>query len=108
MRFDGLKALSTEIHDALRAVERRHVKLEEAATMADAALRDQLLMQSTTAASELAKLGDRLSADLSRSHQELSTAKTDRAALATLLNEMATRLTGGPGPAAPGKNGPRG
>ena len=107
-RTEELKSLAAEIKEAIRALEKRHVKLEEAANMADAALRDQLLIQSTTAASELAKLGERLSADLSRSHQELSTAKTDRAALATLLNEMATRLTGGPGPAAPGKNGPRG
>ncbi|HEX6106777.1 MAG TPA: hypothetical protein VFZ26_14410 [Gemmatimonadales bacterium] len=107
-RTEELKSLAAEIKEALRALEKRHVKLEEATSMADAALRDQLLMQSTSAAAELAKLGERLSADLSRSHQELSTAKTDRAALATLLNEMAARLAGGPGPAAPGKNGPRG
>ena len=93
MRFDGLKALSAEIHDALRAVERRHVKLEEAATMADAALRDQLLQQSAAAASELARLGERLGAELRRSHAELASAKTDRSTLASLLTDMAGRLT---------------
>jgi hypothetical protein len=61
--------------------------------MADAALRDQLLSQSTTAANELARLGERLSAELTRSHTELATAKTDRTALASLLTDMAGRLT---------------
>ena len=75
--------------------------------MADAALRDQLLLQSRDAAAELAKLGERLGAELSRSHQELKSAKTDRAALAALLTDMASQLAGDSGPAAaPGKNGP--
>lgn len=92
-RSDDLKALAAEIKEALRALERRHVKLEEAATMADATLRDQLLQQSTTAASELARLGERLGAELRRSHAELASAKTDRTALASLLTDMAGRLT---------------
>lgn len=107
-RTEELKSLAAEIKEAIRALEERHVQLEEAANMADAALRDQLLFQSTTAAAELAKLGDRLGAELSRSHQELSSSKTDRAALAALLNDMAARITGAPAPPAPGKNGPRG
>jgi DNA repair exonuclease SbcCD ATPase subunit len=95
-RTEELKSLAAEIKETIRALEKRHVKLEESANMADAALRDQLL-----------QLGERLSADLHRSHQELGSAKTDRTALAALLNDMATRLTGAPAPAAPGKNGPR-
>ena len=50
-RSEDLKSLAAEIKEAIRALERRHVKLEEASAMADAALRDQLLHQSTTAAS---------------------------------------------------------
>ena len=106
-RTEELKALSAEFKEALRALEKRHVKLEEAGTMADAALRDQLLLQSRDAAAELAKLGERLGAEVSRSHQELKSAKTDRAALAALLTDMASQLAGDSGPAAaPGKNGP--
>lgn len=76
--------------------------------MADAGLRDQLLMQSKAAATELAKLGDRLASELQRSHQELQSTKTDRAALSSLFSELAARVSGGPAPAAPpGKNGPR-
>jgi len=107
-RAEELKSLAAEIKEAIRALEKRHVKLEEAGSMADAALRDQLLLQSTDAAAELAKLGERLTAELSRSHQELKSTKTDSATLAALLTDVASRLGGAPGPAAaPGKNGPR-
>jgi hypothetical protein len=74
--------------------------------MADAGLRDQLLMQSKAAASELAKLGERLGAELQRSHHELKTTKTDSSTLSSLLSELAARVGGAPAPAA-GKNGPR-
>lgn len=106
-RADDLKALSAEIHDVLRAMDRRHMKLEEATTMADATLRDQLLQQSAAAATELARLGERLGAELSRSHAALASAKTDRSALASLLTDMATRLTAGDGSPEP-TNGSRG
>ncbi|HYC32745.1 MAG TPA: hypothetical protein VEB59_10695 [Gemmatimonadales bacterium] len=105
-RSEDLKALAAEIKEALRALERRHVKLEEAANMADASLRDQLLHQSTVAASELTRLGERLGAELRRSHEELASAKTDRGALASLLTDMAGRLTA-PDKAPDKKNGAR-
>lgn len=105
-RTEELKSLAAEIKEAIRALERRHVKLEEAGSMADAALRDQLLVQSTDAAAQLAKLGERLTAELSRSHQELKSTKTDRVALAALLSDVASRLGETPELAAePGKNG---
>jgi hypothetical protein len=109
-RTEELKALAAEIKESIRALEKRHVKLEEAGNMADAGLRDQLLMQSKAAAAELAKLGERLGAELQRSHQELKSTKTDRAALSTLFTELAARVGGGPAPAAApatGKNGLR-
>jgi DNA repair exonuclease SbcCD ATPase subunit len=105
-RSDDLKALSAEMKEAIRALERRHVKLEEAANMADAALRDQLLHQSTTAANELARLAERLGAELRQSHDELASAKTDRTALASLLTDMAGRLAA-PDKAPEKKNGAR-
>ncbi len=107
-RIEELKSLAAEIKDAIRTLEWRHVRLEEAANMADAALRDQLFVQSTDAAGELAKLGERLTAELSRSHQELKSTKTDSTALAALLTDVASRLGGAPeSAAATGKNGPR-
>ena len=46
-RTEELKALSAEIKEAIRALEKRHVKLEEPTSMADAEIRDHLLHQST-------------------------------------------------------------
>ena len=101
-RTEELKSLGTEIKETIRALEKRHDKLEEAANMADAGLRDQLLMQSEAAAAELARLGERLGAELQRSHHELKSTKTDSAALSSLLADLAAKVGG-----APGKNGPR-
>ena len=107
-RTEELKGLAAEIKEAIRALEKRHVKLEEDANMADAALRDQLFAQSASAAAELGKLGERLAAELSRSHHELMSTKTDSATLAALLTEMASRIGWGPeSDGATGKNGPR-
>jgi len=104
-RTEELKALATEIKEAIRALEKRHLKLEEATNLADAGLRDQLLLQAQAASTELTRLGERLTAELTRSHQELKSTKTDSAALADFLSELAARVGGG---GAPVKSGPRG
>lgn len=103
-RTEELKSLAAEIKEALRTLEKRHLKLEEAANLADAGLRDQLLLQAQTASAELSRLGERLTAELNRSHQELKSTKTDSAALSGFLSELAARVGGG----TPAKNGPRG
>jgi hypothetical protein len=71
------------------------VKLEEATNLADAGLRDQLLLQAERAAAGLS---------------ELKSTKTDSAVLSGFLSELAARVGGGGsgGGAAPAKNGPRG
>lgn len=94
-RTEELKALAAEIKEAIRALEKRHVRLEESANLADATLRDQLLL-----------MGEQLTSELARSHQALDSAKTDRTALAGLLTDMAARLSVAPASSA-GKNGPR-
>lgn len=99
-RTEEIKALAAEIKETIRALEKRHVKLEEAANLADASLRDQLLLQSKAAAAELARLGERLTAELNRSHEELKATKTDRAALSNLFADLAAKVGG--------KNGQKG
>ena len=104
-----LRSEAMALKEALRALEKRHGKLEEDTSMADAGLRDQLLLQATAAAAELTRLGERLTAELNRSHQELKSTKTDSAALAGLLSELAARVGGAPASAAtPGKSAPGG
>jgi hypothetical protein len=93
-RGEEIKALAAEIKETIRGLERRHVKLEETANLADAALRDQLLLQSKAAAADLTRLGDRLTAELTRSHEELKATKTDRAALSSLFADLAAKVGG--------------
>ena len=102
-RTEELKSLGTELREAIRGIEKRHAKLEEAANQGDAALRDQLLLQAKATSTDLGKLSDRLSTELNRSYHELKATKTDSAALATLFTDLAARLGG-----APEKNGRKG
>ena len=102
-RTEELKSLGAELKEALRALEKRHAKLEDSTSMADAGLRDQLLLQAKAASAEVAKLSERITAELNRSHHELKSTKTDSATLAGLFTDLASRLN-----APPGKNGQRG
>ncbi len=104
-RIDDLKAMGSELKEALKNLERRHLKLEEVAGQADAELRDQLLKQGAALSAELARVADRFAADLDRRASALQDQKLDTAVMATALTEMAARLTGNGRPA---KSAPRG
>lgn len=101
-RADDLKALGAEMKEAFRNVERRHQKLEEAATTADAELRDQLLKQSSALAGELTRTAERLSTELERTATAIRGEKLDTAALTAALTDMATRLGGSARPSGKG------
>ncbi len=104
-RVDDLKAMGSELKEALKNLERRHLKLEEVAGQADAELRDQLLKQGAALSAELARVADRFAAELDRRASALQDQKLDTAVMATALTEMAARLTGNGRPA---KSAPRG
>lgn len=91
-RMEELKGLSTELKEALRALEKRHLKLEESSGMADADLREGILQHSKAVAAEIARVSDRLSGELTRSAQELKAEKLNITALAGLFGDMASRL----------------
>jgi uncharacterized phage infection (PIP) family protein YhgE len=97
-RVEDLKALSAELKDALKSLERRHQTLEETASLADAELRDHLLKQGAAFSGELAKTSERLSNRLDQITSALQAEKLDTAALATGLTDLAGRLTGGARP----------
>ena len=94
-RQEELQAINAELRDALGSLERRHMNLEQAAGMADADLRDQLLQHSSAITSEIARLSERVSTELDRSVKHLDGVKLDTSLLASLLGEVATRLGGG-------------
>jgi DNA repair exonuclease SbcCD ATPase subunit len=103
-RADDLKALSAELREALKALERRHIKFEEATSQADAEVRDQLMKHSAAFSAELARTAERLTSELDRAASSLRADKVDTTTLAGTLTEMAARLTGG---RAPGKGSPK-
>ena len=100
-RADDLKALSAELREALKSLERRHVKFEEATSQADAEVRDQLMKHSAAFSAELTRTAERLTSELDRAASSLRADKVDTTTLAGTLTEMAARLTGGG--RAPGK-----
>ena len=95
-RAEDLKALSTELKEVLRSLEKRHVKLEELTGMADAEIRDQILQQSRAITAEIERLSQRVNTDLNREVTALRTDKTDVSAIVSVFSEMATRLAGDP------------
>ncbi len=93
---EELRSLGAEVTQAQRDLEQRHLRLQEATSLADAEIRDQLLMHASATSTEFARTRQALSADVAGKHQELMTKKTDRVALARLLSEVAAQL-GDPG-----------
>jgi len=99
-RTDDLKALSAELKEVLRSLEKRHVKLEELSGLADAEIRDHILQQSRAIGAEIERLSQRVSADLNREVASLRNDKTDVSAIVGVFSDMATRLAGESRPAA--------
>jgi DNA anti-recombination protein RmuC len=93
-RAEDLKALSAELKDVLRSLEKRHVKLEELSGLADAEIRDHIVQQSRAIGAEIERLSQRVSADLAREVASLRNDKTDVSALVGVFSDMATRLAG--------------
>ncbi|MEO8194247.1 MAG: hypothetical protein ABI681_10375 [Gemmatimonadales bacterium] len=93
-RVDDMKALSAELRDSLRSLEKRHLNLEETAGLADAELRDHLLKQGSALSGELARASERLTSELDRITTALQADKLDSSALVAGLTELAGRLSG--------------
>ena len=92
-RADDLKALSADMKELVKNLERRHQALEEAASQADAELRDHLLRQSAAQTADLAKTAERLTRQLDDVAITLTTEKVDISSLASGLSDLASRLT---------------
>ena len=98
-RVEDLKTISAELKDALKSLEKRHLRLEEASGMADAELRDHLLKQATALSTDITRVSDRISGELDRSVKQLDASKLDTTSLIGLLTDLTSRLGGnGKGP----------
>lgn len=96
-RVEGLKSLSGDLKELVKNLEQRHQALEDAASQADAELRDQLLRQSAAQAVELTRTADRLTRQLDDMASALGSEKLDTSRLAAGLTELVSRLTSGDG-----------
>jgi DNA repair exonuclease SbcCD ATPase subunit len=92
-RTEGDAKQARELADATRAFERRTTALDEQQSKNQREMRQQLLEQHQRLSDDLRQKVDELLAALAREAQELRHDKTDRQALASLLKEMAMRLT---------------
>jgi len=91
-RAEELKALGADLREALRGLEKRHVKLEELGGAADAELRDSILEQGRAVSAQIERLSQRINADMTREVAGLRHDKADVAALVGVFSDMATRL----------------
>ena len=92
-RTEELKGLAAELKEALRGLEKRHLKLEETSGMADADLREGILQQHKALTAEIGRLSERLGSELTNSVQDLKAEKLSITALAGAFGEMASWLT---------------
>lgn len=92
-RIEGNVRLTRELADTAAAYERRSAALDEQIAKGQREIRQQMLEQQQRSSDDLREKIDEVLAALARDAQELRTDKIDRLALASLLKEMAMRLT---------------
>ena len=91
-RVEDMKALSAELKDSLKSLEKRHTNLEEAAGLADAELRDHLMRQSASLTSDINRTSDRITSELNRITTQLQSDKLDASLISQGLTELASKL----------------
>lgn len=94
-RGEAHRDLSRELNETAKAFERRTSTLDDQLAKGQRESRQQLLEQYQRLSDEIRTKMDDVLATLAREAHELRTDKTDRAVLASLLSEMALRLTNG-------------
>ncbi len=92
-RTDGSSQQSRELKELNDALSRRIRDLDDRETNGERALRSDLLQQARDLTDEIRARHDELASMLDKRVSELRDGKTDRAALATLFNEVALRLS---------------
>jgi len=92
-RSDAASQQSRELRDLGDSLSRRLRDLDERGTAVERDLRSQLLQQAKDLSNDIQARHDAVGALLEKRFQELRQGKTDRAALASLFNEVALRLS---------------
>ena len=92
-RVDGAAEAMRELRESSRAHEKRASQLDEQLSRSQRDLREQILDQHRRLSDDIRQRVDEVLAALARETETLRADKTDRATLASLLTEMAMRLT---------------
>jgi hypothetical protein len=92
-RSQAGKEISRELRDTARNLDKRIAQLDELTTKSQRELRQQVLDQSKALTEEIRLRNRETTTVLTKEITELRTAKTDRAALAGMLTDLAVRLT---------------
>lgn len=92
-RLDATARLGRELSDTAGAFERRSAGLDEQLAKGQREIRQHILEQQQRLSEDMRGRIDEVLAALARETHELRNDKTDRMALASLLKEMAMRLT---------------
>lgn len=101
------KDLARDIRENAKTVEKKTSQLDEQIEKLQGELRKQILDLHKRLSDDIQKKVDDVLARLSQASKDLRHDKTDRAALAALLNEMALRISADP-PAPGAANGRKG
>jgi DNA anti-recombination protein RmuC len=86
------QSLSRELNETAQSFQRKTAQIDDLVARNQRDLRQQLHDQQQQLSDEIRQRADEVLARLTREAHELRTDKTDRAALAALLTEMAMRL----------------
>jgi len=92
-RAESVKEIGRELRETAKALEKRLAAQDEQATKSQRELRQQILDQSKGLTDEIRSRNRETTTTLSRELTELRAEKTDRAALAGFLTDVAVRLT---------------
>lgn len=92
-RVDAHTGLSNELKEATRSLDKRATSIDEQHSKSQRELRQQMLEQHQQLSEDLRAKVEEILGTLARTAQELRTDKADRATLASLLTEVAMRLT---------------
>jgi hypothetical protein len=92
-RSQAGKEISRELRDTARNLDKRIAQLDELTTKNQRELRQQVLDQSKALTEEIRLRNRETTTVLTKEITDLRAAKTDRAALAGMLTDLAVRLT---------------
>jgi hypothetical protein len=92
-RSESHSRLAADLSAASTSIQKKIGEVENHEAQAKREIRNDLLQQSKELSDAIRNKGEELVALLERRAQELHHAKTDRAALAAMFNEVALRLT---------------